>query len=571
MSTFDRKPRPASTHPPAQEAGSQRPGSAPQRRPPRLGLAAPGGAGAMASPGTTDEGRRYFEPISPAPRCAPRSNTDRAASEADGRTGSPTPVDRADEVAEDATRGEAEPSRTAPSLAQRLRAYIRVVDEKGTSERGAAVQASVDRVVSPSAPPEVGAPPGTTDSRVHEVARRGTRGAGGPLPFLDVIQRSFGRHDVSRIQSHADAAASASARAMGASAFTTGDDVAFAGEPTLHTAAHEAAHWVQQRAGIQLVGGVGAAGDRHERHADAVADLVVRGQSAEALLGEPSKGSGSSSPRGRSVPSVGESSRGNVDVGGLVQRQSSRRQEMIAALRAELDAAATDPGRYEQVAVLINGFNREDIKRQTARLTVEQLRGTRAAVERHLDGWPEQQTILDAIDAYAAAKRALLRPLGSSVWAKYSRVHYDIIPGEAKRRVWEIVGGSVGKGFDGQNTCAARLSYAFNYGGYPIRERDQGWIYPNDPKTVHNGRAGDGMGYIVSASYMETHLRKKWGPPDASLKTNPDAKAFESTLLVDQVAVFAGTHHVGVIKPGYSDPYVFLDPGVMPVFAWKLP
>jgi hypothetical protein len=41
---------------------------------------------------------------------------------------------------------------------------------------------------------------------------------------------------------------------------------------------------VQQRHGVQLAGGVGASGDVYERHADAVADVVVRGESAEALL-----------------------------------------------------------------------------------------------------------------------------------------------------------------------------------------------------------------------------------------------------------------------------------------------
>jgi hypothetical protein len=41
---------------------------------------------------------------------------------------------------------------------------------------------------------------------------------------------------------------------------------------------------VQQRAGVQLKGGVGEVGDRYERHADDVADRVVQGKSAESLL-----------------------------------------------------------------------------------------------------------------------------------------------------------------------------------------------------------------------------------------------------------------------------------------------
>lgn len=63
-----------------------------------------------------------------------------------------------------------------------------------------------------------------------------------------------------------------------------GDDIAFRGQPDLHTAAHEAAHVVQQRTGVQLRGGVGQAGDAYEQHADLVADAVVRGEPAAPML-----------------------------------------------------------------------------------------------------------------------------------------------------------------------------------------------------------------------------------------------------------------------------------------------
>jgi hypothetical protein len=43
---------------------------------------------------------------------------------------------------------------------------------------------------------------------------------------------------------------------------------------------------VQQRAGVHLKGGVGQVDDPYEQHADRVADLVVRGESAEAVLDE---------------------------------------------------------------------------------------------------------------------------------------------------------------------------------------------------------------------------------------------------------------------------------------------
>jgi hypothetical protein len=129
---------------------------------------------------------------------------------------------------------------------------------------------------------------------VHAVAARGTEGSGGSLPFLDQIQRAFGRHDVSSVKAHVGGPATDAAQTMGARAYASGDRVAFAHDPDLFLAAHEAAHVVQQRGGVQLAGGVGAEGDAHEQHADAVASEVVRGGSAEQLLdqytGAPSPG-----------------------------------------------------------------------------------------------------------------------------------------------------------------------------------------------------------------------------------------------------------------------------------------
>lgn len=127
---------------------------------------------------------------------------------------------------------------------------------------------------------------------VHEAAQEGVAGAGRALPFLDEIQRSFGRHDLGGVRAHVGGPAAAACQRMGASAYATGTQIAFAGVPDLHTAAHEAAHVVQQRSGVQLKGGVGEVGDRYERHADEVADLVVAGQSAEALLDQHAGGSG---------------------------------------------------------------------------------------------------------------------------------------------------------------------------------------------------------------------------------------------------------------------------------------
>ena len=167
-------------------------------------------------------------------------------------------------------------------------------DEVATPGRSTLTQSPVTPVQM-----KIGATSGVPSSdEVHAAAQRGASGAGGALPFLELIQRSFGRHDVSGIRAHTGAAAAEGARGMGAEAYASGTNVAFGGAPDLHTAAHEAAHIVQQRAGLALAGGVGAAGDVHEQHADEVADRVVAGESAEDLLDRYAGGATSSPSAG---------------------------------------------------------------------------------------------------------------------------------------------------------------------------------------------------------------------------------------------------------------------------------
>jgi len=115
-------------------------------------------------------------------------------------------------------------------------------------------------------------------------ALSGVAQASSALPHGAAIQASFGHHDVSGVRAQVGGPAADASAALGAHAYATGDSVAFASSPDLHLAAHEAAHVVQQRGGVRLSGGIGQAGDSYEQHADAVADLVVRGESAESLL-----------------------------------------------------------------------------------------------------------------------------------------------------------------------------------------------------------------------------------------------------------------------------------------------
>lgn len=118
----------------------------------------------------------------------------------------------------------------------------------------------------------------------HQVAAAGLHGPASPLPHLDQIQASFGHHNVRNTPAHQGPAAAAASKSLGAKAYTTDGQVAFGETADLHTAAHEAAHIVQQRGGVHLKGGLGQPGDSWEQHADKVADRVVRGESAERLL-----------------------------------------------------------------------------------------------------------------------------------------------------------------------------------------------------------------------------------------------------------------------------------------------
>lgn len=119
---------------------------------------------------------------------------------------------------------------------------------------------------------------------VHRVAESGLAGTASKLPHAEKIQEAFGHHDLSGVSAHVDGAASEASERLGAHGYASGSSVAFAGSPDLFTAAHEAAHVIQQRGGVALSDGVGRGGDIYERHADEVAGLVVRGQSAEATL-----------------------------------------------------------------------------------------------------------------------------------------------------------------------------------------------------------------------------------------------------------------------------------------------
>jgi hypothetical protein len=63
-------------------------------------------------------------------------------------------------------------------------------------------------------------------------------GGGGPLPHIDRIQATFGAaQPPTGIRAHVGGEAATACDTIGATAYATGRDVAFRGQPDLHTAA----------------------------------------------------------------------------------------------------------------------------------------------------------------------------------------------------------------------------------------------------------------------------------------------------------------------------------------------
>ncbi len=120
---------------------------------------------------------------------------------------------------------------------------------------------------------------------IQAIAKTGIQGHGGKIPHLDRIQAAFGKYDVSAINAYVNPSAATASKLINAKAYTMANKIAFAdSQPSLFEVAHEAAHYFHQQSAIPLKNNVGQVGDQYERHANAVADAVVQGKSAEALL-----------------------------------------------------------------------------------------------------------------------------------------------------------------------------------------------------------------------------------------------------------------------------------------------
>lgn len=231
--------------------------------------------------------------------------------------------DNADADAADDQRAAARMS--AAMLSAQTGVQMKPIPE-ALSDRDRAVQLSRRAVQRMEPSPEVLSTEADASVAVQTAASEGVAGQGQQLPFIGQIQRSFGRHDLSSVRAHTDVEAGAACETIGASAYATGQEIAFAGTPDLHTTAHEAAHAVQQRGGVQLSGGVGQTGDVYEQHADEVADRVVRGESAESLLDEHASVPAQPAVQRRGEPTIRKGSKG-ATVKELQQRLNAKGAE----------------------------------------------------------------------------------------------------------------------------------------------------------------------------------------------------------------------------------------------------
>lgn len=129
---------------------------------------------------------------------------------------------------------------------------------------------------------------------------------------------------------------------MGASAFTKAQHIAFSTpNPSLHTVAHEVAHSLEQKAGISVHTGVGSVGDKHERHADNVADAVVRGEDASTKI-SPHRGSATGVSVVQKVTLFGWKLRGRHWISpNQQQAEQQAEQQRQQAQRHSLEAAAS--------------------------------------------------------------------------------------------------------------------------------------------------------------------------------------------------------------------------------------
>jgi hypothetical protein len=235
----------------------------------------------------------------------------------------------------------------------------------------------------------------------------GGGGGGGGQGLPDGVRGQFEASlglDLSDVQVHTDAAAGATANAVGARAVAIGQDIYFAAgqyDPASHSGqellAHEVAHTAQQRgASPQAQPKAAVAPPTHgaEGEADRAASAMVAGQPA-------------------AVTPIGEAA--------AFAKEYSR-DELLAAYRSAV--ARMD---WADVALRLNGFSDGDIAMLVGKMSFGQLTHTREAALVAMPGWSDRvTTAIDAADAnahkvaeiYAAYEKAVKAAQAGGSWTE---------------------------------------------------------------------------------------------------------------------------------------------------------
>src|SRR5690554_420924 len=118
---------------------------------------------------------------------------------------------------------------------------------------------------------------------------------------------------------------------------------------------------------------------------------------------------------------------------------------------------------------------------------------------------------------------------------------------------WKKIGGSLNDNYGetpsrlAANSCAARVSHALNESGAKI------------PKGTPGGNrnwGGNNNRYIISASQMNSYLRKTYGAPSQTLTSSSELDSLRSGLANGQAAIVSSMGHVGVVTSIYADVHV---------------
>ena len=197
---------------------------------------------------------------------------------------------------------------------------------------------------------------------------------------------------------------------------------------------------IQQRSGVQLSGGVGEAADRYERQADAVADAVVQGRSAEALLDQQT-----TATEQRSAPADAPVQRELA----LVKTTDGSAVELdtfLANIDLELDA--------DQLRAV-------DLLQQSARRYVFQVSTKQAEHEAAFLAWLEEnEKFVNAPDEVALARGTIsFKKMFKSAGKKFTDVDmgaYQVMTPDTKKMI----------GTSGLSTCVGLVVAGYTPKGW---------------------------------------------------------------------------------------------------------